>query len=211
MKILAGDPNGKAAIKAIDLGLGCMICTSRKQHLASPRYHKFEFTAVDNGAFSCYKNNKPFNDELFLMNVERVNKIGLKPLFIVCPDIVAGGVSSLDFSLSWRDRIDYDKVALVIQDGMIEADVDPIVNKFQYLFIGGSVEWKWANAESWVKYAHSKSLDCHIGQCGQSWMLRAAKRFNADSVDSTSWVVNKSWHIIEEFLRPKQMELELWD
>ncbi len=145
------------------------------------------------------------------MNVDKVNEINLKPLFIVCPDIVAGGVDSLEFSLSWRDRINYDKVALVIQDGMSFADVDPIIDKFQYLFIGGSVGWKWANAEGWVNYSHSKGLDCHIGQCGQFWMLKAAKRFGADSVDSTSWVVNKSWHIIEEFLNPKQLELVLWD
>lgn len=100
MKILAGEPAGKAAKIAKSLGLGCMVCTSRKQHLAGKRHLDFDFTAVDNGAFGCFKSGKPFNSELFLMNVDRVNKLNLSPLFIVCPDIVAGGLKSLDFSMS---------------------------------------------------------------------------------------------------------------
>ena len=211
MKILAGNPSGKAAVIAKSLGLGCMICTSRPQHLASKRYLDFDFTAVDNGAFGCYKSGKPFNNSLFLENVERVNKFDLKPLFIVCPDIVAGGLKSLDFSMSWRDKINYSKISLVVQDGMTKEDVEPIIKDFQYLFIGGSVSWKWRTAEDWVKFAHSCGIPCHIGQTGQLWMLRAAKRFGADSVDSTSWVVNKTWDIIREFQEPKQREFKLWD
>jgi hypothetical protein len=211
VKILAGNPSGKAAKIAQSLGLGCMICTSREQHLASKRYLDFNFTAVDNGAFGCHKSGKPFNTELFLKNVERVNKINLNPLFIVCPDIVAGGLKSLDFSMSWLDKINYSKIALVVQDGMTQEDVRPIIKDFQYLFIGGSVSWKWRTAESWVNFAHDNDTPCHIGQAGQLWMLKAANRFGADSVDSTSWVVNKTWHIIREFQEPQQMELKLWD
>jgi len=211
MKILAGNPTGKAKAKAISLGLGCMVCTSRPQHLASKSLVDFPFTAVDNGAFANFSKGEPFNDNLFLKNVDRVNKHSLKPLFIVCPDIVAGGLKSIDFSVSWRDKINYDKVAFVVQDGMTEDDVKPVIKDFQYLFVGGSRMWKWATAESWVKFAHNNKIPCHIGQSGQPWMLRASKRFGADSVDSTSWVVNKTWHIIEEFLNPKQMEMKLWD
>lgn len=210
MKILAGEPTGQNAKKAIALGVGAMVCTSRVQHLAGNRHKKFNFTAVDNGAFGCFKSGKPFNDDLFLRNVEKVNKIGLEPLFIVCPDIVAGGLRSLDFSMSYLDKIDYDKIALVVQDGMIKDDVLPIIDNFQYLFVGGSVKWKWQTAEEWVKIAHKSGIPCHIGQCGRLWMLEAADRFKADSVDSTSWVVNKSWHIVEEFLQPKQLRLDLW-
>ena len=210
MKILAGEPTGKNAKIAISLNVGCMICTSRKQHLAGERHRKFNYTAVDNGAFGCFKSGKPFNDLLFLENVKRINQLNLKPLFIVCPDIVAGGLESLEFSLSWRDRIDYDSIAFVVQDGMEFKHIKPIIEEYQYLFVGGSVKWKWATAEGWVKFSHDNGKPCHIGQCGKLWMLRAAKRFKADSVDSTSWVVNKSWHIIREFLDPKQGELNLW-
>ena len=132
--------------------------------------------------------------------MEKINLLGIKPLFIVCPDIVAGGLESLEFSLSWVDKIAYDKIALVVQDGMTPWDVWPVIDKFQYLFIGGSVDWKWSTAEDWVQFAHASGVPCHIGQCGKLEYLREAKRIGADSVDSTSWPVNNSWHIVIDFL-----------
>ncbi len=207
MKILAGEPNGAAAKIAKSLNVGCMITTCTKKNQAGPRHKDFLFTAIDNGAFGCWKSGREFNGELFLDNVTRSNKLELNPLFVVCPDIVAGGLESLKFSLSWIDKIEYNKKALVVQDGMRHSDLIPAIDQFQYLFVGGSVSWKWATAENWILFAHNRGLKCHIGQCGQLWMLEAAKRFGADSVDSTSWVVNNSWHIIKEYQNPQQLEL----
>ena len=58
-----------------------------------------------------------------------------------------------------------------------------------------------------MEFAHTNNIPCHIGQCGQLWMLQCADRIGADSVDSTSWVVNKTWWIIEDFYNPRQLEL----
>ena len=187
--------------------MSTLLISTCKNNSPGPRHHKFIYTALDNGAFSCLKNGKKFNDYIFLRNVEKINKQNLKPLFIVCPDIVAGGLKSLDFSLSWIDKINYNKIALVVQDGMKTNDIKPIINKFQYIFVGGSVKWKWATVEQWVKFSHKNNKPCHIGQCGQFWMLEAAKRIGANSVDSTSWQVNNSWSIIERFKKDRQLKL----
>lgn len=197
MILLAGNPEGKKAKIAKDLGLGCMVCTSRPKHLAGPRHGTFPYLAVDNGAFGCWKSGNQFNGALFLENVRRAKRFN--PLFVVCPDIVCGGIASLDFSLWWRPRIDYDRVALVVQDGLWPRDVVPHLRHFRYVFVGGSVKWKWRTLAMWVDMAHSVGLPIHVGQCGQLEMLKTAHKHRVDSVDSTSWVVNSSWHIVKNY------------
>src|SRR5262245_9927254 len=65
-----------------------------------PRLHpdfKFKF-AIDNGAWPAHTNNVPFDEVGFK---RLVNTHGPAADFVVVPDIVKGGLRSLDFSLSW--------------------------------------------------------------------------------------------------------------
>lgn len=225
MKILAGDPNGRHRDKALSLGCGCMI-PCHLSSLPTPRFRVFEDTglALDNGAFSCHSTGRPFDGKLFLRSVDRFIEHRLKMLFIVCPDMVMGGSRSIAFSESWRtdDRkglalrlrqskaLGYDfRLAFVVQDGMHGDHLEDIIHNYQYLFIGGSVGWKWKHAFYWITWAHERGIPAHIGQCGAAGMLQAADRYNADSVDSTSWPQNNSWHIIEGHHRNAQQELGL--
>jgi hypothetical protein len=141
----------------------------------------------------------------FMTLLERCWKCGLSADFIVCPDIVAGGMDSLDFSWSWQKRLRPARLALAVQDGMKFDIVDHLVAKaFTHIFVGGSVDWKWETAAEWVRVAHDRKMKCHIGKVGTLKNLRLAKLYGADSVDSTSWVRNDSWHIVEEFLLKKK-------
>jgi hypothetical protein len=141
-------------------------------------------------------------EKVFLDTLDASYKAGLKLDFIVTPDIVCGGMKSLDFSLAWADgRLSScPNLALVVQDGMTVKDLDcSVMKRFSHLFVGGSVAWKWETAAEWKLHAASYGMKCHIGQCGQLKYLNKAKNLSADSVDSTSFVVNESWHILDEF------------
>ena len=144
-------------------------------------------------------------EKVFLDTLEASYTAGLKLDFIVCPDIVAGGEESLGFSVKWATGrlLGTPRLALVVQDGMTEQMVDAyVLSLFTHIFIGGTVEWKWKTADSWVKFAHKNNKKCHIGQVGRLQYLKFAEHIQTDSVDSTSFAVNDSWHIIEQFRNP---------
>ena len=162
--------------------------------------------ALDNGAFANYKNGQPFNEYAFLWHLNQCIFKKVQLDFIVCPDIVAGGVKSLEFSLRWADRLNWNRLALVVQDGMTIDDI-PEDDRFSHIFVGGTVDWKWRTAGTWIKYAHEIGKKCHVGQCGTLSKINHCRDLGADSVDSTSFVRNDSFDIIEEHQNPKQMTL----
>jgi len=199
MKILVGTPAGKGAKIAKSLDMGYMItCSTSGGYDLKPteRVLEFPYCALDNGAYGNYIKGDPFDGDRFLRFVDRINERNLNPLFVVCPDLVAQGTASLAFSMSWKHKIPYDKIALVVQDGMAVCDVEPLVSEFQYLFVGGTPAWKWATAKEWIDLAHRNGIPCHIGQAGKPAYIEQAYQLGADSIDSTSWHVNLSYHYI---------------
>jgi hypothetical protein len=185
-----------AKIKELDLGIMISSSANRKPNKDLVGFN----CALDNGAFACYKKGYPFMEKVFLDTLDASYKAGIKLDFIVTPDIVCGGKKSLDFSYKWATgRLSTcPRLALVVQDGMETKDVDShTMSMFSHIFMGGSVEWKWKNATKWKLHAASYGKRFHIGQCGKFDYLVKAKNMSADSVDSTSFVVNESWHIID--------------
>ena len=147
-------------------------------------------------------------ESFFLRCIEKCYEVGIDLDFIVCPDIVMGGIESLNFSMEYSATTlkTARNLALAVQDGIKPHHVErEQLNNFSHIFIGGSVEWKWNTAEQWVDYAHSKGLKCHIGRCGTLERLRHAMDIGADSTDSTSIARNDSWHIIEELKNEKTL------
>tara|TARA_R110000751_G_scaffold9756_1_gene36045 strand:+ start:1168 stop:1830 length:663 start_codon:yes stop_codon:yes gene_type:complete len=211
MMIYTGNADGESLDMVESLGLGIMVASSatwepRKSYKRVP-------CAMDNGAFQCWRRGFPFMEDVFLKTIDIAYNVGLSMEFITCPDIVAGGKRSLDFSMEWATgRLKTTpRLALVVQDGMTTGHVSNMSPElhFSHIFIGGSVEWKWKTAQEWIDYAHGKEMKCHIGQCGTLDRLRAARRMGADSVDSTSIVRNQSWHIIDEYNGCRQSDLFL--
>ena len=186
-----------------------MMSTSSSVH-TNKGYREFP-CALDNGAFGCWRRGFPFMSDNFRKQISAAHKSGVTLDFITCPDIVAGGERSLQFSMDWAtgELRSAPRLALVVQDGMGEHMVSYQHPEqwFSHIFVGGTKAWKWRTAEAWVKYAHGKGMKCHIGQCGRLEYLREAKRIGADSVDSTSFAVNDSWHIVEEFYQGPSLGL----
>jgi len=212
MIIYTGNADGDSLDKVEEMGLGIMVASSatwepRKGYSRVP-------CALDNGAFQCWRRGFPFMADVFRRTLSEAYRVGLSLDFIVCPDMVARGKTSLDFSMSWAkgELVSTPRLALAVQDGMEPQNLADrnAPRYFSHVFIGGTVEWKWQTAQQWIDWAHAHDMKCHIGQCGTLERITAAHRMGADSVDSTSIVRNQAWHIIEAFRNSgHQEELKL--
>jgi len=141
---------------------------------------------LDNGAFSAWKNQRPFPEKKFLSLMRRYPKYD----FIVVPDIVAGGVESLKFSLGWLDRIMRPRY-LAVQDGMLINDIVYYLEEFDGVFVGGTLPWKMETARSWADTAHLHGLKCHVGRIGTWEGLLTMHHYGVDSIDTTSPTRNR--------------------
>lgn len=125
--------------------------------MISAEYWKQPFTnyAVDNGAWSDYLKGRSFNHMRFMKMLEKIKQQETQPDFIVLPDIVKGGVKSLELSMSYLDVADNHPCYFAIQDGITQEMITPeIIEAVNGFFIGGSNTWKWRVMTSWVNFAH---------------------------------------------------------
>jgi hypothetical protein len=166
-------------------------------------------TSIDNGAFSSWMRGFPFMADVFRDHLKDAFKNGINAEFIVCPDIVAGGTDSLDFSMRWATgELLGARLALAVQDGMKPSHIDSYILKhFNYIFVGGSVEWKWKTVEQWVEFAHANDKKIHVGRVGTLDKLLYCESIGVDSVDSSSFARNDSWDVIEAFMNKEQQTM----
>jgi hypothetical protein len=158
------------------LGFGEIVCPSELPPRRKP-------WALDNGAFRAWKAGVPFDSDAFVRSLGEMR--WSSPDFIVCPDIVAGGMTSLAFSLGWRRRLALvGPLYLAVQDGMEADAVIVALRSFDGLFVGGTLRWKLRTGADWVCVAHAAGKPCHIGRVGTFRRVTWARRINADSIDS---------------------------
>ena len=142
---------------------------------------------LDNGAFRAYRHNRPWDEQRFVRALAEARLHESPPDFVVAPDIVAGGLMSLERSIAWAPRCaSLAPVYLAVQDGMSEASLDRALDAtdFAGVFLGGSMPWKRANGALWVARAHRRGLRCHVGRAGSARMVAWVRSINADSLDS---------------------------
>lgn len=140
---------------------------------------------LDNAAFKLWRAGLPFDGERF-RRVAALAATEPRPDFVVCPDVVAGGMASLALSLQWAPELAAigHRLALVVQDGMRPGDVAPHVAAFGVLFIGGTRAWKLRTARAWSEFAHRHDMECHLGRAGAMDAIRVAREADIDSGDS---------------------------
>jgi len=138
----------------------------------------------DNGAFRDHLAGRPFDDVRFKRALGRALGADHAPLLAVVPDIVLGGHDSLRFSLDWRARLpDTLPWYLAVQDGIEPADVEPYVNLFAGIFLGGSNAYK-ATARTWRDWSRCYDMGFHYGRAGTPRKVQHAMHCEADSIDS---------------------------
>ena len=140
---------------------------------------------LDNGAWSCFQQERPFDEDGFLWALE---EIGHGADFVVVPDIVEGGLESLAYSKSWLPKlIGYDVLLLIaVQDGMSTEDVSPLLGKNIGLFLGGSTEWKLNSMPAWGRVAKEKGCYFHVGRVNSIKRINMCAMAGAHSFDGTS-------------------------
>jgi len=132
---------------------------------------------------------RAFDGVRWMRDQWRIRDRGLRPDFVVVPDVVAGGEDSLEFSARERPFVAPDAPAyLVVQDGMTTERVGQWLieqpDPYHGIFVGGTLEWKLATSAAWVTFAHECGMKCHIGRCGPPDRVRWAHAIGADSIDS---------------------------
>ena len=188
MKILVGDTGSKANIKFLrEHGWGRMFATRR------PRPYEFEPWGFDNGAFVAWTRGESFPEEVFMRRLDEALKVNSDPIVSVCPDIVAGGMKSLEFSVRCMERLpSYWPWFLAVQDGMTQEGVLGVVHLFSGIFLGGTNEFK-LQAYRWSRLAHFADKKFHYGRAGTLRKIRHAWKVDADSIDSSFplWTVER--------------------
>jgi hypothetical protein len=149
--------------------------------------------AVDNGAYPAWKNKKPWDERKFLRMLDRVKTFDRKPDFICCPDIVAAGTKSLEFSMAWRDRLPSEwPCYLAVQDGMTPCGVVEVLERFDGIFVGGTAIWKRDSSHIWAKLARAEGKKLHVGRINSlQGAFVQGKVVGADSFDGNNW--NRLW------------------
>ena len=103
----------------------------------------------------------------------------------VLPDVVAGGLDSLAFSLTWLSRIGGLRL-LAVQDGMTPDDVRPYLRPSVGLFLGGTTEWKLATMYEWGRLAAQAGCHYHVARVNTHRRIRMCAAAGAHSFDGTS-------------------------
>jgi hypothetical protein len=141
--------------------------------------------ALDNGAWHSYCAGLAFDEAAFLAAYDA---FGATADFIVLPDIVAGGMKSLDFSLNWRARLGkpLGPQLLAVQDGMEPDEIAGYCGPKLGIFIGGTTEWKEARMLDWGVVARHTSAYLHVGRVNSVRRIHLCEAAGADSFDGSS-------------------------
>lgn len=142
--------------------------------------------AIDSGAWTAYQAGTPFDEVAFCRAVE---KLGESADWIVLPDVVAGGLRSLEMSLAWRDgflRGIPTQLLIAVQDGMSIDDVREHLSPAVGLFIGGTTQWKETTAVQWGVLARRRNCHLHVGRVNSARRIRICAAAGAHSIDGTS-------------------------
>lgn len=140
--------------------------------------------ALDNGAWTAYQKGEPFDVEAF---EKALWLMGRDADWIVAPDIVGGGLESLDMSASWLHRLRFASLVLVpVQDGMVPGDVRPMLGKRVGIFLGGTTDWKLDTMLAWGELASEAGCYYHVARVNTRRRIARAMEAGADSIDGTS-------------------------
>lgn len=186
--------------------LGIGECTARGE--LPPRRRPWFY---DNGAFGDWRAGRPFDVDTFVRDIRWIHDALDRPEFIVLPDIVGGGLASLEASRKWIPFVrGLAPLYLAVQDGMEASDVEPVLRRVNGLFVGGTLRWKVRTGAAWVQLARSHEKPCHIGRCGSVRRVRWAMRIGATSIDSSLplWAERNLERFLAALEPQAQLELE---
>lgn len=140
--------------------------------------------ALDNGAWTAFTQGEPFDVAAF----ERaLDLMGAEADWIASPDIVGGGMRSLELSESWLPRLVDARIVLIpVQDGLMCDDVRPLLGARVGIFLGGSTEWKLATMREWGALAREVGCHYHVARVNTRRRIEMCSEAGATSFDGSS-------------------------
>ncbi len=149
--------------------------------------------ALDNGAWTAFQRGEAFD----VLAFERaVALLGVGADWIALPDIVLGGIASLNLSVRWlrklrrRVALRGARFMLVVQNGM---EAGPMLGRIKRIigsrvgvFVGGDTPWKEATVRFWARLAHRRGAICHVGRVNTARRIQICEDAGADSFDGSS-------------------------
>lgn len=167
-----------AALKQAGWGL---LISATDSHIK----YDFDMWGLDNGAWSAYQSGQPWQPEPF---IKLCNKLGRGAQWVVVPDIVAGGLESLELSRQWLPRLQgvAKHQLLAVQDGMTPSDIEPILTGTVGIFVGGSTDWKLSTLHLWGSLAAKVGCYFHVGRVNSIKRINMCQDVGAHSFDGTS-------------------------
>lgn len=147
--------------------------------------HGFRY-CLDNGAWHDHTHAKPFDSNRFQTLIDA---LGRQADFVIAPDIVCGGIASLQLSVVWLAPL-LQRTSLVlvpVQNGMGPQDLVSIVlpNRIG-IFIGGDTAWKETTMLQWGDFASQKGIYMHVGRVNTARRVKLAQAAGAWSIDGSS-------------------------
>lgn len=144
--------------------------------------------AIDNGAWGAYMRQEEWQEGPFLALLE---SHGEGADWVVAPDIVAGGLASLDRSREWiPSLLEHGRVLVPVQDGMRFSDLRDLFERYDPtrvgIFIGGTTEWKLATLPGWGSLCQEIGAWCHVGRVNTVGRINLCHSAGAHSFDGTS-------------------------
>lgn len=152
------------------------------------RTEGFERIVADNGAWADFQAGRPFDEDAFERFLDWLAAQSIIADWIVLPDIVAGGLRSLDLSIRYINRcLSLTPLVLIaVQDGMEDRHLAPLVGPSVGIFLGGSTEWKLATMLAWGRFCRQRGLYYHVARVNSIKRMSLAAASGADSVDGSS-------------------------
>jgi hypothetical protein len=183
-----------------------MICyasrTGTKRNLAALRAHGwrllvsragvwrtegFANVCGDNGAWADFQAGRLFDEDAYDRFLDWLASAAV-PDWLVLPDIVAGGLASLDLSLRYMNRClsVAPLVLIAVQDGMEPEDLAPHVGENVGIFLGGSTAWKLARMREWGEFCAERGIHYHVARVNSIKRMALAASAGATSIDGSS-------------------------
>lgn len=152
------------------------------------RTENFQHVAADNGAWTCYQTGRPFDEDAYDRFLGWLEAQAHCLDWLVVPDIVAGGLESLDLSLRYLNRClsVAPMVLIAVQDGMEPDDLAPFVGQSVGIFLGGSTTWKLQRMFDWGQFCRERGIHYHVARVNTARRMYQAIAAGADSSDGSS-------------------------
>ena len=166
--------------------------------------------ALDNGAWGSAQRDEPFDWEAF---GSMCADLGSDADWVVAPDIVYGGLASLEVSLEWLPTWDGCPVLIAVQDGVLPSHVAPHVGPRVGIAVGGSTEFKERTLPQWGRLARESACHLHVLRVNTRRRLALCRAARAHSVDGTSAsIFSKNAPLLKKWAGElqKQQPLGIW-